>query len=179
MAFFEMIPEEKMAPEAREWIEIAKKRQRKERVAPGYYVMAKHPPLLKAFVQALEDLIPIPSRFGWAQHISGMLIAHAKRCHACFDACRYLLLKVGFDEIALDKMCQAPSALPLPDRDRWFVEFTLRVATDPGGVKIEDFREMERRGFSEDEILAMVGVAGCWNFITTISSALEPALPEG
>lgn len=91
MAFFEMIPEEKMAPEAKEWIEVLKKRARTDRVAEPYYALAHHPRLVKAWVQALQDLIPIPNRFGTAQGIAGMLISHAKGCQVCFSTSRNLL----------------------------------------------------------------------------------------
>lgn len=178
MAFFEMIPEEKMAPEAREWIDIAKKRQRTDRLPPMDYVMAGYPRLLKAFIQAFEDLIPVPNRFGIVEFVASMLIAHAKRCGPCFDASRGFLLKMGFDEGALEQMCRNPSTLPLPERERRFVEFTLRVATDPGGLKPTDFYEMERAGFAKDEILEMIGVAGFWNLATTVTSALEPGMRE-
>jgi len=173
MAFFEMIPEEQMAPEAKAYIESAKKRHRVDRLSPGYYVMATYPRLLKAFVQAFEDLVPVPNRFGTVQFIASMLIAHAKGCAPCFNGSREFLLKIGFDQTALDGMCKAPSALPLSERERRFVEFTLRVARDPGGLASEDFRAMERAGFTKDEILEMIGVAGFWSLATTVESALD------
>ncbi len=178
MAFFESIPENQMATEAKEYIEIAKKRARSDRIAHTYYVLARNPRLVKAWVQALQELIPIPNRFGAAQGVAGMLIAHAKGCRTCFDASRHLLLKLGFDDGALDVMCQLPTALPLPDRDRRFVEFTLRVARDPQGLKTDDFRDMERAGFAKDEILEMIGVAAYWNLATTLAMAVDAGLAE-
>lgn len=179
MAFFEYVPEDQMVPEAREYIEIAKKRARSDRAPHTYYVLAKNPRLVKAWVQAVQELLPIPNRFGAAQGVVGMLIAHAKGCRTCFNASRQLLLKLGFDDGALDNMCQVPAALPLPERDRRFVEFTLRVARDPQGLKPDDFREMERAGFSKDEILEMIGVAAYWNLAVTLASAVDAGLSEG
>jgi alkylhydroperoxidase family enzyme len=173
MAFFDLIPEEQMAPEAKEWIAAAKKRQRTDRLPRNYYVFARQPRLVRALVQAQDDLIPVPNRFGTVQGIVGMLIAHAKRCRSCFDPSREFLLKLGYDEVALDKMCATPEALPLPERDRHFVEFTLRAAVDPGGLKPDDFRALERAGFSKEEILEMLGVAAFWNFAITLASAVD------
>lgn len=178
MAFFEMIPEDQMATEAKEYIDIAKRRARSDRVAHTYYVLARNPRLVKAWVQALQELIPIPNRFGAAQGVAGMLIAHAKGCHTCFNTSRKLLLKLGFDDGALDNMCQFPGALPLGDRDRRFVEFTLRVARDPQGLKTDDFRDMERAGFAKDELLEMIGVAAYWNLATTLAMAVDAGLAE-
>ena len=179
MAFFEVLPEDRVPAEAKEWIEVAKKRQRVDRLAPELYAMAGHPKLLKAFVQSQEDLIPVPNRFGVVEFVASMLIAHAKKCGPCFNASRGFLLKIGFDDATLDNMCRAPATLPLSERERHFVEFTLRVATDPAGVKPDDLREMERRGFSKDEILEMIGVAGFWSLATTVTSALDVGLREG
>jgi hypothetical protein len=109
--------------------------------------MAAYPPLLMAFVQAFAELLPIPNRFGTSQFIVSMLIAHAKGCAPCFNASRDFLLKIGIDDDALDGMCSRPTELPLSDRERHFVEFTLRVARDPSGLKPVDFQEMEALGF--------------------------------
>jgi uncharacterized peroxidase-related enzyme len=176
MPFFQLVSEDTMDPEAREYLELAKKRQRLDRLAPSYYAMAAYPPLLKAVVQAYEELIRVPNRFGTSQFIAAMLIAHAKGCGPCFNASRGFLQKIGIDEGALDAMCRRPEDLPLSDRERHFVEFTLRVARDPAGLKLADFQEMERLGFSKDEILEMIGVAGFWSLATTVTSALDPGL---
>jgi alkylhydroperoxidase family enzyme len=178
MSFFQIVPDEQMTPETKQYMELERKRLRVDRLGPGYYAMAAYPPLLKAFVQAFAELLPIPNRFGTSQFIASMLIAHAKGCAPCFDASRGFLLKIGIDETALDAMCSRPEDLPLSDRERHFVEFTLRVASDPSGLKPADFQEMERLGFSKDEILEMIGVAGFWSMATTVSSAIGAGLAE-
>lgn len=94
------------------------------------------------------------------------------------NASREFLLKIGFDDAALDNMCLAPTALSLSERERRFVEFTLRVARDPGGLKPRDFQEMERAGFAKDEILEMIGVAGFWSLDTTVTSVLDAGVRE-
>ncbi len=172
MVFFEYVPENELVPEAKEYIESVKRRTRSDRIAPVYYAMATYPRLLKALVQAFEELIPVPNRFGKAQFISAMLIAYAKTCRPCLDTSREFLLKIGFDAGVLDDMCQAPTRLPLSEREQRFVQFTLKVATDPQSLDVDHFVEMERAGFSKDEILEMIGVAGFWNFATTVTSAV-------
>lgn len=179
MPFFQIVSEDTMAPEARPYVEMSKKRHRVDRLPTNYYAMAAYPPLLKGFVQAFQELIRIPNRFGTSQFIASMLIAHAKGCAPCFNASRDFLVKIGIDQAALDDMCSRPESLPLSDRERHFVEFTLRVASNPSGLKLADFQEMERLGFSKDEILEMIGVAGFWSLATTVTSALEPGLRDG
>jgi len=178
MAFFEYVPDDRLAPEAKESIDILKKRRRSDRISSEYYAYANNPRVLKAYVEAIEGFLPIPSRLGACQHIAGMLIAHAKGCRACFNGSRKFLSSLGFDEGTLDNMCQAPATLPLPERERRVVEFMLRVARDPRGLKSDDFREMERAGFAKDEILEMIGVAAFWNLATTLASAVDAGLRE-
>jgi alkylhydroperoxidase family enzyme len=178
MPFFQTVPEESTAPELRGPVERAKKRHRLDRLPISYHVMAAYPPLLEAFVEAFLALIPVPNRFGTSQFIASMLIAHAKGCVPCFNGSREFLMKIGMDEAALEGMCRHPEDLPLSARDRRFVEFTLRVARDPTGLRPRDFRAMEQAGFSKEEILEMIGVAGFWSMATTVTSALDAGLRE-
>ena len=179
MPFFEPLLEEQLSPEARRLIEIARKRS----VNPGslsanLLVMAKHPRLLKGFVEVREELNPIPNRFGTGAFIAGMLIAHRVGCRACFALCRGTLAKVGFDEATLDGYCAAPASLPLVERDRLMVEFSVRLACERGQMKPADYREMEQAGFSKEDLLEMIGIAAFWNLATTLAIALDTGLAD-
>ena len=178
MAFFDPVPEEQLSPESKRLIEIARKRTPTHTVGPTVLAMTAHPRVLKGFVEVREELNPIPSRFGSGPFIAGMLIAHSVGCRACFNLSRGVLAKVGFDEATLDGYCAAPATLPLAERDRRMVEFTVRLACDRGGVKPADFRDMERAGFSKEDVLEMVGVAAFWYLATTFGTALDAGLRE-
>jgi len=179
MPFFEPIPEEDLPPELRRLMEIARKRQvSPDRLSPHLLVMARRPRFLKGFVEVREELNPIPSRFGSGAFIAGMLIAHSVGCRACFALCRGTLAKVGFDESTLDGYCAAPASLPLAERDRRMVEFTVRLACERGQLKSADYREMEGAGFSKEDLLEMIGIAAFWNLATTIATAVDAGLVE-
>jgi len=178
MAFFEPVPEEQFPPESRRLIEMARKRAPAHTASPNLFALAAHPRLLKGFVEMREELNPIPSRFGSGPFIAGMLIAHRVGCRACFNSSRGMLAKVGFDEATLDGYCTAPATLPLADRDRRMVEFTVRLACNRGSVKPADLRDMERAGFSKEDLLEMTGVAAFWNLATTFGTALDAGLRE-
>ena len=178
MAFFEVMTEKRLTPEARESFQTLKRRKQTDHLDRIYHVLAAHPKLLGAFVQALEGFTPIPSRLGSSQFIAGMLIAHSRHCRACFEATRDTLFKLGLDDSTLDGMCAAPEALPLTERERKVVEFTLRVARSPEALKLDDFSGMARAGFTKDEILEMIGVAAYWNMAVTLSTAVDAGLRE-
>ena len=179
MPFFEPVSEEHLSPELRRLIEIARKRQvNPNLLSPHLLAMARHPRFLKGFVEVREELNPIPSRFGSGAFIAGMLIAHSVGCRACFALCRGTLAKVGFDEATLDSYCAAPANLPLAERERRMVEFTVRLACERGQLKPSDYREMEGAGFSKEDLLEMIGVAAFWNLATTIATAVGAGLSE-
>jgi hypothetical protein len=178
MGFFEPVPEEQLPPESRRLIEMARKRTPTYTLHPNILAMAGHARLLKGFVEVREELNPIPSRFGSGPFIAGMLIAHSVGCRGCFNLSRGMLAKVGFDEATLDSYCAAPASLPLVERDRRMVEFTVRLACERNGVKPGDFREMDRAGFSKEDVLEMIGIAAFWNLATTLSTALDAGLRE-
>lgn len=178
MAFLEVLTEDQMVPEAREQVEVVKKRKKSDQLDRVFYVLANHPRLLKTFVQALEGFNPIPSRFGACNYVAGMLIAHAKRCRSCFDTSRAALSSLGFDELALDQMCEVAEMLPLSERERRIVGFALRAARDPEGLKPDEFRELKRAGFTKEDVLEMIGIAAYWNLATTLGSAVDAGLRE-
>jgi hypothetical protein len=175
MPFFEPVPEDQLSPESKELFEIARKRNA---LGPVTRALAVHPRVLRGLVEAREDLNPIPSRFGSGPFIAGMLIAHSVGCRACFNLSRGMLVDVGFDEATLDGYCAAPATLPLAERDRRMVEFTVRLACDRGSVKPADLRDMERAGFSKEDVLEMIGIGAFWNLATTFATAMDPGLQE-
>ena len=178
MAFFDPVPEEQLSPESKRYIEMARKRSSTHTVDPSFFAMAAHPRLLKGYVDVRDELNPIPSRFGSGPFIAGMLIAHSVGCRACFNGSRARLAKVGFDEVTLDGYCAAPATLPLPEQDRRMVEFTVKLACDRGSLKPDDFRDMERAGFSKEDVLEMIGIASFWNLATTFGTAMGAGLQE-
>jgi len=78
----------------------------------------------------------------------------------------------------LDACCAAPATLPLAERERRMVEFTVKVACERGSVKPADFRDLEQAGFSKDDVLEMIGVAAFWNLATTFATAIDAGLRE-
>ncbi len=178
MAFFDLPKDDELPPDSLQMLKEYGRLRGTEEVPPTWRAFGRSPRIIKARVEAFRQLNQ-ESQFPWdARCIAIMLIAHAKACAPCFNASRDFLVKIGIDEAALDAMCQRPEDLPLSDRERRFVEFTLRVARNPSGLKLADLKEMERLGFSKDETLEMIGVAGFWNMATTVTSAIAAGLDE-
>jgi alkylhydroperoxidase family enzyme len=168
MAFFEVPKEEEITPEARQWLDELRRLRGVETLPRSWMVYARVPRILKARVTAEDNLAKQATAFSWeARVIAFMLVAHARRCDGCFGASRVQLTTLGFDEPALDGFCANPAELPLSERERLFVQYVLRIATDPTQLRPKDFREMKAQGFSATDVQEIAGYAA-WAIMNTI-----------
>ena len=162
MAFFDIPRDEDIAPEARQWLDELKRLRGVETLPQSWTTYARSPRILKARVTVEATLFKPsgPSGFSWeARLIAFMLVAHARRCDGCFGASRGHLLNLGFDEPALDGFCANPAVLPLPERERLFVKYVLRIATNPSELQPKDFHELRAQGLSREDVQEITGCA--------------------
>lgn len=178
MAFFDLPRDEDLSPEARQTLEEYRRLQGAEKVSDIWRAFGRSPKIIEARFKAFQNLSHA-ARFPWdAKMLAVMLIAHAKRCRTCFTASRGALDKLGFDEATLDGICANPQGLPLKERDRLFVQYALKIATDSANLQPNDLREMEANGFSKDEIQEIIAFAAYWVMNIVFSQAGLAALTE-
>jgi uncharacterized peroxidase-related enzyme len=178
MAFFDVPPDEELSPEVRHMLEDYRRVTGTEAVPPGWKAYGRLPKIVEARLKAYQNLSH-QCRFPWdARNLAVMLIAHTKRCRACFAGARYQLDKLGFDETALDGICANPDALPLKERERLFVHYALRIATSSADLTRKDFEEMAAHGFSKEEIQEIIAFAAYWVMNMVFSQATYAALAE-
>lgn len=165
MAFFDAPKLEDVPPEVRRWYEELMRLRGLSSVAPTWMSYWRSPRILEARIASEANLMLRPmtgakSGFSWEARLIGfMLIAHARRCQGCFGSSRGSLMRLGFDEPTLDGFCANPSAVPLPDRDRLFVQYVLKFAMSPADLTPNDFRDLEAQGFSREDVQEMIGCA--------------------
>lgn len=168
MAFFEVPKDEEITPEARQWLDELLRLRGIEAVPKSWMAYARSPRILKARVTAEDNLARQAAAFSYeARNIAFMLVAHARRCDGCFGSSRRELSTLGYDEPTLDGFCANPTELPLPERERLFVRYVLRIATDPTQLRPKDFREMEAQGLSPTDVREIAGFAA-WAVMNTI-----------
>ena len=168
MAFFEVPKDEEITPEARQWLDELRRLRGVETLPRTWTTYARIPRILKARVTAEDSLSRQAAAFSWeARMIAFMLVAHARRCDGCFGASRVQLTTLGFDEPVLDGFCANPAELPLSERERLFVQYVLRIASDPTQLRPKDFREMEAKGLSATDVQEIAGYAA-WAVMNTI-----------
>ncbi len=178
MAFFDVPKDHELPPESSQMLEEYRRLLGTEEVSQIWRAFGRIPRIIKGRLEAFKHLNQ-ESRFPWdARCIAIMLIAHAKRCRTCFAGARSQLDKLGFDEGAMDAMCANPETLPLKERDRLFVHYTLRIARDSADLKSRDFREMAEHGFSKDDVQDMIALAAYWNMNIVFSQATLAALTD-
>lgn len=181
MAFFDIPKDENITPEARQWLDELRRLRGVEVLPRTWTTYARSPKILKARVTAEDNLFSQRggSKFSWeARLIAFMLVAHARRCDGCFGASRGHLTNLGFDEPALDGFCANPSVLPLPERERLFVKYVLRIATNPSELQPKDFRELEAQGLSPEDVQEIAGCAAHAVMNTIFTTVANTALRD-
>ena len=171
MPFFELPKDEDLPPDSRKMLEEYQRLSGAKELSVHWRLFGRFPKIIETRLVAYKNLHRDSSFSPDARMVALMLIAHAKGCQLCFAGARSDLDKLGFDEGALDAMCANPEALPLKERDRRFVLFALKIATDSASLTAKDFREMEQAGFSRDEILEMIGFAAYWTMNIVFSKS--------
>ena len=178
MAVFDLPTDEELSPEARRMLEEYRRLAGIETTGPTWRAYARNPKTIEARLKAQQNL-GLPSRVPWdARMVAVMLIAHAKRCQTCFAFSRGHLDKLGFDEVALDRICAHPEALPLKERDRLFVHYALKIATTSADLQPKDFKEMAEHGFSREEVQEIIAFAAYWSMTMIFSQAAVTALAD-
>lgn len=181
MAFFNVPKDAEITPEARQWLDELKRLRGVEDLPQTWTVYARNPRILKARVTVEATLFrpPAPSAFSWeARLIAFMLVAHARRCDGCFTASRGYLTNLGFDEPALDGFCANPAVLPLPERERLFVKYVLRFATNPSELQPKDLLELQAQGLTSADVQEIAGAAAHAVMNTIFTTVANSALRE-
>mgnify|MGYP001562557495 CR=1 FL=1 len=179
MAFFDLPPDEELSAEVRQMLGEYARLTGSEVAPPSWKAFGRSGKIIEARLKAAQNMgFHIPG-FAWdAQNFAIMLIAHAKRCQACFSASRAELDRLGFDEATLDGICANPGALPLKERDRLFVQCAFKVATGSADLTPKDFKEMAAHGFSKEEIQEIIAFAAYWAMHIVFTQSTRAALAE-
>lgn len=178
MPFFDLPTDDELTPQVRQMFEEYRRVAGTETVATTWRAFGRSARIIEARFKAWQNLNHQCS-FAWdARCIAVMLIAHTRRCRACFAGARFQLDKLGINEETMDAMCAAPETLPLKERDRLFVHYALKIATSSADLQPKDFREMAAHGFSNEEIQELIAFAAYWTmnivFSQSALAALEP-----
>jgi alkylhydroperoxidase family enzyme len=178
MAFFDLPADDTLPPEALRILKEGRKLAGVERAIPTWQTYGRLPGILEARLVTALRLSQECSFPAQTRYVASMLIAHARKCRTCFGASRRRLAELGVDEASMDAMCATPSTLPLPERDRMFVEFALKVAAGASDLTRADFDEMAAHGFTQDEVKQIIGFAAFWVMNTMFSASALVALAD-
>jgi alkylhydroperoxidase family enzyme len=169
MPFFDLPSDDELTPEVRQMLREYNLMLGHHETPVGWRAFADSPRIVAARLAGFRALFHECS-FPWeTKNLAWMLIAHAKGCRVCFAYSRTALDKLGWDEATLSQVCANPETLPLRERDRAFVQYALRTALGPVGLRLRDFKEMEARGLSKSEICELLAFAACANMHMTFT----------
>lgn len=108
MAFFDPPSDQELSSEVRQMLNEHQRLTDTLAVSPTWKAYGCLPKVVEARLNAFQNLHRA-SRFSpEARNVAVMPIAHAKRCQGCFAGAQCQLDRLGFDEVALDRMCANP-----------------------------------------------------------------------
>lgn len=178
MAFFDLPQDHELAPEVSRMLDEHRRMLGADQVSVGWRAFGRIPKIIEARFIGHRNLFHQCS-FPWEiKNLAWMLIAHAKKCQDCFTYCRSELDKLGWDEAKPNGVCANPEALPLKERDRTFVQYALKIAMDPGSLKLQDFKDMQARGLSREEIQEIIAFTAYLNMYMTFTLSQPAWLAE-
>ncbi|MEW5977832.1 MAG: peroxidase-related enzyme [Acidobacteriota bacterium] len=96
-----------------------------------------------------------------------MTIAMQNNCRYCRVAHTKALEAMGVPEEVIQSCAQDPELAQLPPTQRAIVKFGLKTARSPQSLTDEDLQGLRDHGLSDGEIMEIVMVAACSNFLDT------------
>ena len=181
MAFFNVPRDEDITPKARQWLDELKRPRGVESLPQTSRVYARNPRILKARVTVETDGLQTAGalrvlRGGVADRV------HARRPRLAVRGRLRCLARLshqpGVGEPALDGFCAHPAVLPLPDRERLFVKYVLRLATKPSERQPKDFLELPAQGLTPADVQEIAGCAAHAVMNATFTTVANTALGE-
>jgi uncharacterized peroxidase-related enzyme len=96
-----------------------------------------------------------------------MTIAMQNNCRYCRVAHTKALEAMGVAEDVIQSCARDPDLAQVPPAQRAILKFGLKTAQNPQSITDEDFRALRDHGFTDGEIMEVVMVAACANFLDT------------
>jgi uncharacterized peroxidase-related enzyme len=99
-------------------------------------------------------------------------VAQEVNCVYCSATNELACRTLGVDEQTLSAITAEMTAVK-PDRTRGIVQFALKVATNPQGLRAEDYDEVRAYGITNEEIIEIVMIAGMALFNDVLADSLK------
>jgi uncharacterized peroxidase-related enzyme len=172
MAYIPLPGWDEMAPEVRDALEAAKAKTGE----PGEiaFLVARHPGVFSVTMHLVRTLLLQETRLPYAvKERIALLVSVQNRCDMCVGEHTRIAQMLGMSEAEVEAAISGLDAMDLPAREHALLAFCQRAASgESHRITAADVEALEEAGWSDEEVLEAVAVAGYFNYINTISNAL-------
>lgn len=139
--------------------------------------LANHPPLLEVCVFFFDKVMREGNLDRELKETVGVVVSQTNGCSYCAASHRESLVEVF--ELPADRVeaVRSQSYEDLPEGYREAAEFARQAADDPHRLTDEHFAALNGVGFSQQDVVELLGVVGLFMFVNTygIAMGLQPA----
>lgn len=171
MARIDYVDEEDVSDEVREML-LDYKEEHGER-SMMRESLANHPPLLEAITVCFDNLMRTGTLDRELKEVIAVVVSQTNECDYCAASHRESLVEVvGLPTDRFDAI-KAEEFEELPERYRAAAEFAQQVAANPNRVTDDHFETLRDAGFTDQNIVELLGVVGLFMFVNTYGIALN------
>lgn len=145
------------------------------RVPTFFQSMAMSPSILKGTWEKVRGTLIEGQVPRTVKEMIIVAVSSANNCLYCQEMHSALLGAMGINGTTLTSLVEDFNTAELPARLKLAIAFGVQAATDPASLSSNDFARLAQAGFSQAEIIELVGVADLAASLNTYADAL--ALP--
>lgn len=135
--------------------------------------LANHPPLLEVCVFFFQKAMREGDLARELKETVGVVVSQTNGCSYCAASHRESLTEVfGLLEERVDAI-RGGSFEDLPRRHRVAAAFAAQAAEDPHRLTDEHFEALHEAGFTDENVVELLGVVGLFAFVNTYGIAMD------
>lgn len=108
----------------------------------------------------------------------GVVISHANQSEYAMRVHLHGLSAMGVTDAVLSSLIHDREQCPLPEREKAILQFGLLAATDPLGLRDEDFAVLRQHDLSDAEIFEIIATADLFVSINTYTDSADVEIDQ-
>ncbi|MEM8532132.1 MAG: peroxidase-related enzyme [Chloroflexota bacterium] len=167
------IPDEETLPEDIKAL-YEQMREKPGFVPNVYHAYSLRPQQLRGFLALYESIMEVESGLSKAEReMIAVTVSSQNHCFYCLTSHGAVLRVRSRDEVLADTIVANYRAADLPPRQRAMLDFAVKITLASDTCSDEDIEHLRGVGFSDEDIMDIIQVAGFFNYSNRVANALE------
>ncbi len=135
--------------------------------------MATNPDILEANWKKFKATMLAGSLPRTLKEMIGVAISQANNSQYALQVHLHGLSALGMSEEVLQTLVSDFDACPLPNREKAVIKFGLQAATNPRGIKEEDYQALTKLGLDAAEIYEIIATANLFTEVNQYTDSIK------